>query len=202
MQDSVHSEVAHGWKDSIASRLAVDMVNHTGTDINGSDTTNRAATEARPASCSPNFPDSRAVSARLTDTKTMTTKGMVHTKWWYQEKGETKQVLRPVSAKAAERLPRRYAVRSAKQVRAKTTMTASSHQMPPSIPSSRNISERSDFAPGLACSPTREELNMASVQKSIASGTKRKPSTTVTKKVMTAPRAAHQRFSKSKASPI
>ena len=37
----------------------------------------------------------------------MTMKGMVHTKWWYHEKGETKQVLRPVSAKAAERLPRR-----------------------------------------------------------------------------------------------
>ena len=106
-QDSVHSEVAHGWKDSIASRLAEDMVNHTGTDMKGSESTNKAATEASPASCSPPLPDTRELTAWLTETKTMTMKGMVHTKWWYHEKGETRQVLRPVRAKAAERLPRR-----------------------------------------------------------------------------------------------
>ena len=60
MQDSVHRDVAHGWKDVIESRLAEDMENHTGTDMKGRDTTKSAASAARAASCSPNLPLTRS----------------------------------------------------------------------------------------------------------------------------------------------
>lgn len=49
--------------------------------------------------------------------------GISQTKWWYQENGETKQELRPVSANAMDWLPRCIAVRRARQVRMKMTMT-------------------------------------------------------------------------------
>ena len=59
---------------------------------------------------------------------------MIHTQWWYQENGETKQALTPVSAMATLRLPRRTATKTAAQVTAKVPATHNSHTGPPSMP--------------------------------------------------------------------
>ena len=128
--------------------------------------------------------------------------GKTQTQWWYQEKGETKHAQMPARDMAAELFLCFIAVRRARQVRTKTTATAASHIQPPSMPHARTITERMDWAPGLVCSPTREDLKMASVQNSAASGMVTKPMATVTANVKMAIIACHQRFWKSKTRPI
>jgi len=55
--------------------------------------------------------------------------------------------------------------------------------------------ERSDWAPGLVCIPTREESVMAQVQKRVASGTNNQPRSTVSRKVPMVVATARQRRS-------
>ena len=195
------ANIPHGCRSQwLSERLAADS--HTGAEMNGMVTAHIASTDTRPANCAPRKPCRRLPRPWLTATSTTTASGTVHTQWWYQEKGETKQELIPASASAAELLRCFIAVRSARQVKMKTTTTAASQIQPPSMPQARTITERIDCAPGLVCSPTREDLKIASVQKSAASGMVTKPMATVTANVRMAMIACHQRFWKSKTRPI
>jgi len=118
---------------------------------------------------------------------------MIHTQWWNQENGDTRQAPIPPNTMAHPISLRRTANQMARMTSANTIITATNHHC--GMWRTRSMTERSDWAPGLAWIPTLEESLMAQVQKRVASGTNNQPISTVSRKVPMVVATARQRRS-------